>query len=119
MMWEGISVTPRRSDRDYRSDSSEQLFPIIASETIRVPKSHLLPAENSGKSNEERISWFWRIFGGTILSISALVVITAYQSISGSIHDLRLDLAQLKEAKADFVKKDDYAASRKIGRAHV
>lgn len=107
-------MTPRRNDRiESRTDSSEQIFPILASETLRTSKSHTLPKELAGnKSGDEKISLFWRIFGGTILSIVALLVITAYQSISGSIHDMRTELSQLREAKADLVKKDEYSTAR-------
>lgn len=107
-------MTPRRNDRiDCRTDSSEQVFPILAAETLRTPKSHAAPKEaNSSKSGDEKISLFWRIFGGTILSIVALLVITAYQSISGSIHDMHTELSQLREAKASLVPKDEFAATR-------
>jgi predicted nucleic acid-binding Zn-ribbon protein len=72
-----------------------------------------MPKETgSAKSGDEKISLFWRIFGGTILSIVALLVITAYQSITGSIHDMHTELSQLREAKADLVKKDEYAQTR-------
>src|SRR5262245_52529244 len=105
-------MSPRRSDRDdCRSDSNEQVLPMVASETMRTPKSHAMPKEVSGKSSDEKISLFWRIFGGTILSIVSLLVITAYQSISGSMHEIRTELSQLKEAKAEFVKKDEYSTS--------
>ncbi|MFL5328924.1 MAG: hypothetical protein ACJ8C4_08400 [Gemmataceae bacterium] len=57
---------------------------------------------------EEKISVFWRVFGGTLLSISALVVIQAYQSLASNIHDLRTELARMHEFQADFVKKDDF-----------
>jgi chromosome segregation ATPase len=107
-------MSPRRSERDSdcRSDSNEQVLPMLASETMRTSKSHVMPKELNGKSSDEKVSLFWRIFGGTILSIVSLLVITAYQSISSSIHDLRTELSQLKEAKAEFVKKDDYTAAR-------
>src|SRR5260370_11911155 len=54
---------------------------------------------------------FWRIFGGTILSIAALVIITAYQSISSSIQELRSELARVNEARAELIKKDEVAAT--------
>lgn len=58
------------------------------------------------------MSLFWRVFGGTIVSIGALVMITAYQSHSNAIHELRMDLGKANEARAELVKKDEYAASR-------
>ncbi len=107
-------MSPRRNDRDadFRGDSNEQVIPMVASETMRTPKSHAMPKEMNGKGADEKVSLFWRIFGGTILSIVSLLVITAYQSISGSMHELRTDLSQLKEAKSEFVKKDEYSTAR-------
>jgi hypothetical protein len=98
---------------DSRGDSSEQLFPVLASETARSSSmsSHQPPALPA-KNNDEKISLFWRVFGGTILSISALVVISAYQGLSNGIHDLRTDLAKANEARGDFVKKDEFATSK-------
>lgn len=72
----------------------------FAAETLR-PK-----AADAGKP-DEKISVFWRVFGGTILSITALVVIQAYQSISGNVHELRNDQTRMREQAADFVKKDE------------
>jgi len=107
-------VQPRRSIREeeHRGDSSEKLFPILASETMRNA-SHTAPKfESSPKSGEEKISLFWRIFGGTILSIVALVVITAYQSVNNSIHELRMSIASVSEARAELLKKEEYRSSQ-------
>jgi hypothetical protein len=57
---------------------------------------------------EERISLFWRVFGGTLLSIAALVVVTVYQQFSNSLFELRNDMIHLNEARADLIKKDDF-----------
>lgn len=97
---------------DSRNDSSEQLFPMLASEVARNSSRSQSSASETSKSGEERISIFWRVFGGTILSIAALVVITAYQSISNSIQDLRNQLSHANEARAELVKKDEYSANR-------
>src|SRR5437763_6822765 len=102
-------MTPRRmNSSDDRGDSVEQ-YRLVTAETLRSAAAHHEPP---AKPNEEKISLFWRIFGGTILSIVALVIITAYQSISNSITDLRTSVSHLNEAKADFVKKDENSASR-------
>jgi myosin heavy subunit len=70
-------------------------------------------AESSGKAaepkkEEEHVSIFWRLFGGTILSIVALVSITLYNNISSSITDLRAEVSREREARAELVKKDEY-----------
>ncbi len=106
-------MSPRRFSRseEGRGDSSEELFPILASETARIGATPSHAAPQSGKNNEEKLSLFWRVFGGTILSIGALVVISAYQALSSGIHELRTDLARANEARAELVKKDEYVSS--------
>jgi chromosome segregation ATPase len=59
---------------------------------------------------EEKISLFWRVFGGTILSITALVTIQAYQAQANNIHELRSDQNRLRELASDFLKKDEFAS---------
>jgi hypothetical protein len=83
----------------------------------RAPAVTLLGAEmlRSGAARtaeppakgEERMSLFWRVFGGTLLSIAALVVITLYQQFSGSVNELRAEILRLNEARGDLVKKDE------------
>ncbi len=60
------------------------------------------------RTEEERISLFWRVFGGTILSICALVVMTLFNHLNGSLSELRADIARLNEARAELVKKDEF-----------
>jgi DNA repair exonuclease SbcCD ATPase subunit len=60
------------------------------------------------KKDEEHMSLFWRVFGGTILSIVALVAMTLYNNLTSSVSDLRADLNREREARADLVKKDDF-----------
>jgi chromosome segregation ATPase len=50
---------------------------------------------------------FWRVFGGTILSIIVLILITICNQFSTSLSDLRRDLNQQSEARSEFVKKAD------------
>ena len=45
------------------------------------------------KPAEEKISLFWRVFGGTILSIAALAVVTMYNSVATNISEVRANLA--------------------------
>ncbi len=56
---------------------------------------------------EERISLFWRVFGGTILSIVALVGITVYQSFAGNLSDLRTSINHVNDLQANLATKDD------------
>jgi hypothetical protein len=64
-------------------------------------------AAAAGKG-EDRISLFWRIFGGTLLSIAALVVVTVYQQFSNSLFEIRNDMTRLNESRADLIKKDEF-----------
>lgn len=62
------------------------------------------PADENGG-----ISVFWRVFGGTIISIVALVGITLYNSINSQLSELRNEIHKLNEARAELVKKDEFS----------
>jgi hypothetical protein len=53
---------------------------------------------------QQKMSLFWQVFGGTIFSIVALVILTAYSQLTSAQTDLRRDLNQVQ---ADQVKKDE------------
>jgi hypothetical protein len=57
---------------------------------------------------DERVSLFWRVFGGTILSMVTLGAITLYNNISSNIAELRTELNRERDARADLVKKDEF-----------
>jgi septal ring factor EnvC (AmiA/AmiB activator) len=79
---------------------------LMAGETLR--RSAEPPAAPPAPSKgEERISLFWRVFGGTLLSIAALVVMTVYQQFASALNDLRGQIAHLNESHAELAKKDD------------
>lgn len=93
------------SRRDDQLDILDRATTVsFASQAMRVPVSVVEPAKH-----EEKISVFWRVFGGTILSIAALVAIQAYQAQASNIHELRSDQNRLREMASDFVKKDEFA----------
>jgi myosin heavy subunit len=118
-------VLPKRDMRDEQStlpSGGAELDPtILAAETLRsgASKSEVQMRHNGngngdgGGKPDEKVPILWRVLGGTILSIVALVVITAYQSLTGLLRDMQGEISQLKESKADFVKKDEHATSRK------
>lgn len=81
----------------------------LVAETLRSAAVNREVIAPSGKG-EENVSWFWKIFGGTILSIVALVIVTAYTQVSSSLTDLRRDLNQMQEVRADFLKKDEFSS---------
>lgn len=79
-------------------------------ETIR--NIHDSSNQTKSKGEDEKFSLFWRVFGGTILSIVALVAITVFNGMNSSISELRADISRLNEAKAEAAKKDDVSALR-------
>ena len=40
---------------------------------------------------EDRMSLFWRVFGGTILSVAALIGVTLYNNLNSTISEIRAD----------------------------
>jgi chromosome segregation ATPase len=81
---------------------------LVVSETLRSAAESSGSKQAEPQKEEEHISLFWRVFGGTILSISALVIMTLYNNLSSSITDLRTELNHAQQAQADLVKKDDF-----------
>jgi hypothetical protein len=57
---------------------------------------------------DDRVSLFWRVFGGTILSIMALIAISLYNHLATSISDLRGEINRVNEARAELVKKEEF-----------
>jgi len=105
--------------REGRTPADAEVSPVVESETLRSAASHsripFTPVRYRDEApppapqkEEEKISLFWRVFGGTILSISALVMITIYNNMASSIADLRDKLANVNEARADLIKKDEF-----------
>ncbi|HKI33894.1 MAG TPA: hypothetical protein VKA46_18720 [Gemmataceae bacterium] len=101
-----------QTNEEYRDkDVQVQRAPaitILAAEALRGAANAPRPVDPSAGRGEERISLFWRVFGGTLLSIAALVVVTLYQQFSSSLNDLRGDVVRLNEARSDLVKKDEF-----------
>jgi hypothetical protein len=91
-------------------DHDEARGPLLrAVETLRStgasPHALHKPIKAGG---EERISLPWRLFGGTLLSIAALVCLTAYQQLTSTLSELRNNLNHLNESRGDLVKTDDF-----------
>jgi hypothetical protein len=112
-------VSQNRSERQFQQIPESAL----AIETLRrsAECAQLAPKE---ENDDNRISIFWRVFGGTLLSIVALVVMTAYQQLTGGLAEIRTemshlntdlnkDLARLSEAQGGLLKKEEFGASLK------
>ena len=86
------------------TDSERHL--ILAAETLRAGDTP--PKRKDGERTEEKVSVFWRLFGGTVLSLTGLFMISAYQSLTNGIHEVRTDIGRIRESNGDFVKKDEF-----------
>jgi hypothetical protein len=103
-------VLPRRynpPDQGSAFTDSERHL-ILAAETLRSGDTAGKRTTRDGERTEEKISVFWRVFGGTILSITALMIINAYQSLDKNIHEVRTDLSKWRETSGEFIRKDEY-----------
>jgi uncharacterized protein (DUF3084 family) len=76
-------------------------------------------AEPAAKTDDEKMSLFWRVFGGTIVSMAALAALTLYNTINSGLSELRAEVAKLNEAKVDAAKKDEVSALRTQVAAHA
>ena len=85
-------------DRDGIGEASESLRSAVESSA----------AGRRETKDDEKMSLFWRVFGGTILSIVALGSITLYNGVSSNIAELRGELNREREARAELVKKDEF-----------
>ncbi len=65
-----------------------------ASESARAGEESLKDKDKD-KDDEGGIPVFWRVFGGTVISILSLVVMTAYNGFTSSLAETKADLASL------------------------
>jgi DNA repair exonuclease SbcCD ATPase subunit len=83
---------------DSRKDQSPALrspaSTLLAAETLRSSSS---PAAQEEAKEEKRIPLVWRIFGGTVLSIGALIAITLYQQLHNKVETLADTLVKKQE----------------------
>ncbi len=89
-----------------RDNNNERTTELAAYETARTGAA---PKEEP-KSDDHKISVFWRVFGGTIVSIVALITINLFNNISSTISELRAEVSREREARAELVKKDEFNA---------
>jgi hypothetical protein len=60
-----------------------------------------------GERGEARTPAFWKLFGGTLLSVATLIVITLCQQFSAGLNDLRKDILRLSQGQGETVKEDE------------
>lgn len=92
-------------DRDTDSRDAYPAPIILTAEALRNAQAQ---HAKSGGKGEDRISVFWRVFGGTLLSIGALVCITLFQQLTNGMSELRTNMNRLNEGRGDLVKLDDF-----------
>jgi chromosome segregation ATPase len=93
-----------KRDRDVDSTRQSSLDTGVAFAAVHSKMTE----EKKIKSDEERMSIFWRVFGGTIISICALVGITLFNNFNNNLSELRSEIARINEARGDLVKKDEF-----------
>jgi len=113
--WPGLGRCPnggcvmKRLDRENEQDRSEELVSgLAAAETMRTAVQAAHDKGETSKRDEEKLSIFWRVFGGTILSIIALMVINLFNNLYGTIGELRAEINKEREARSELVKKDEF-----------
>jgi hypothetical protein len=96
----GRTVSANRHDE-------EEGAALRAVETLRSVEG-ATQARSFPAKGEDRLSIFWRVFGGTLLSIAALVAITLYQQFTSALAEIRANVDRLHEGRADLVKTEDF-----------
>ncbi len=103
-------MTPKRLDQENSTSTTELTN---QAETLRAATASPFPAPpaSESKKEEEKISLFWRLFGGSVLSIAGLVIINVLQNISSSVAELRNQVQRVNEARAELIKKEEHEAN--------
>jgi hypothetical protein len=103
-----------------RRNAAERAATIaMATETLRSSASSQEPDQKEGG-----VRALWKVFGGTLLSIAALAIITLCQHFNGRLNalqtdieyqtnDLRKELGRLCETQTDLLKKDEFGTRLK------
>jgi septal ring factor EnvC (AmiA/AmiB activator) len=86
----------------------KQAGTVLAAESLRSGASPAEAAPPAPRA-DDKISAFWRIFGGTVLSVVTLIILTAFQQLSGSLSDMRSKIDQLTENNAKLVGKEEFS----------
>ena len=92
---------------DFELDGRPDDAPVVA-QVLRAAEDARHTDGKHEKKDEEKLSVFWRVFGGTLLSIGALIAITVYNNFTSTLSELRAELNKAHEARADLVRKDEF-----------
>jgi hypothetical protein len=86
--------------------SAPALSPAFTAEAMRL--AQLQAGGQIAPKSEDRLSLFWRLFGGAVVSVVALIGVTAYQQLNANITELRGLINHINETNADLVRKDEF-----------
>ncbi|MBA4189996.1 MAG: hypothetical protein C0467_18580 [Planctomycetaceae bacterium] len=100
-------MSQKRFEQDLGAEHEQNLNALVMTELART-SSESAVHKTPPKHEDEQVSVFWRVFGGTLLSMVAIGVFTLYNSISSSIAELRSELSREREARSELVKKDEF-----------
>lgn len=106
-------MNTRRPGRDELNtqDTRESESVVWAAATLRATDPRTAePVKAHPGHPDDRLSMFWRVFGGTILSILALIAVTVYNNLQSNVTELRVELSRSNEARAELVKKEEFNA---------
>lgn len=111
-------MTRRNADEVHESTTTDNQNATAAAYAFRGMPT--LPHAGETKAErDDKVSMFWRVFGGTILSIVALAAVTIYNNITANVSELRSELnrvntelrseiARGNEARVDLIRKDEF-----------
>lgn len=88
------------SKRDgYESSDTQEMETLPVAATTAAAAA---PAPVARKGDEEKVSLFWRLFGGAVISVAALGGFTLYNTLTSNIAELRTENSRLKEDAAAY-----------------
>jgi chromosome segregation ATPase len=97
-------MMPRRASSAQEAD----LYPSDTDPAVLGTLARAAEANAAKQGDDEKMHIFWRVFGGAIASIVALVGITLYNNLHSNIAELRAEITKMQESRADLVRKDEF-----------
>lgn len=97
-----MDVTPKRAERGEFSDVANRPSD-VSDAYLAMRGGESPPGGEKPKSDDEKMSLFWRVFGGTIVSVVAIITINVFNNVSSGISELRSELNRSNEARANAI----------------
>ncbi len=94
-----------REDSGGAQRQRQPASPLAAVEALRTAASPATPSRE-----EARVPLHWRLFGGTVLSLVGMLVLTLLQQLYSTLGDQRAELNRLEAAREDLVKREELNA---------